>query len=160
MCGYINSTTYKEKVYSLLYVDDILLVGSSKEDLVNVKKLLSKKFDMKDLGESRKILRIDITRDRDQSILSISQSTQCEKVIRRFNLTNARPVTISIAQHFKRSAANSSSDTDIEFKQQMENVPYNQALRSLMYLMISTRPDLSYSVSLVSRYMVNPLKRH
>ena len=75
MCGYINSTTYKEKVYSLLYVDDILLVGSSKEDLVNVKKLLSKKFDMKDLGESRKILRIDITRDRDQSILSISQST-------------------------------------------------------------------------------------
>ena len=65
MCVYINSTTYKDKVYFLLYADDMLLVESYKEDLVHVKNLLSKEFDMKDLGESRKILGIDISRDRD-----------------------------------------------------------------------------------------------
>ena len=59
----------------LLYVDDMLFVGSSKDELVHIKDLLSKEFDMKDLEESRKILGIDITRDRDQSTLSISQST-------------------------------------------------------------------------------------
>ena len=97
MCVYINITTYKDKVYLLLYVDDMLLAGSSKEDLPHVKNLLSKEFDMKDLEESRKILGIDITRDRDQSIPSINQTTYCEKIIRRFNITNARPVTLPIA---------------------------------------------------------------
>ena len=62
MCVYINSTTYKDKVYLLLYVNDMLLVGSSKNDLVRVKYLLCNEFDMKDLEESRKI---DIIRDRD-----------------------------------------------------------------------------------------------
>ena len=42
MCVYINSTTYKDNVYLLLYVDDMLLVESSKEDLLHVKNLLSK----------------------------------------------------------------------------------------------------------------------
>ena len=144
MCVYINSTTYKKKVYLLLNVDDMLLAGSPKEDLVHVKNLLSKEFDMKDLGESRKILGIGITKDRNQPILNINQSTYCEKVIRRFNLTNARPVTLPIAQHFKLSVANSPSDTNIKHKQQMENVPYNQAMGSLMYLMIST--NLTYPI--------------
>ena len=65
ICVYINSRTYKDKVYLLLYVDDMLLARSSKDNLVHVKNLLSKEFDMKDLEESRKILGIDITRDRD-----------------------------------------------------------------------------------------------
>ena len=137
-------------------MDDILLAGSSKEELTHAKNLLSKEFDMKDLEESRKILEIDITRDRDQSKLSINQITYCEKMIRRFNLTNARTVTLPIARHFKLSTANSPSETDIEHQLQMENVPYNQAVGSLMYLMISTRSDLSYLASLVSRYLANP----
>ena len=115
---------------------------------------------MKDLRESKKILGIDIIRDRDQSTLSINQTSYCEKVIRRFNLTNARPVTLPIAHHFKLSAVNSPSETDIEHKLQMKNVPYSQAVGSLMYLMISTRPDLSYSASLVSKYMANSGRRH
>ena len=145
-----------ENVYLLLYVDDKLLAESSKDDLVHVKDLLSKEFDMKDMGESRNILRVDITRDRDQSILTSSQSTYCEKVIRRLNLTHVRPVTLLIEQHFKLPTANSHNDTNTEHKQQMENVPYSQVVGSLIYLMISTRPDLSYSVSLVNRYKVNP----
>ena len=115
---------------------------------------------MKDLGELRKILGIDITRDRNQSILSISQSTYCEKVIRRFNLTTVSPVTLPIAQNFKLFAYNSPSETYIEHKLKMENVPYSQVVGSLMYLMISTRPDLFYSANLVGRYMTNLGKRH
>lgn len=42
----------------------------------------------------------------------------------------------------------------------MAKVPYSQAVGSLMYLMIATRPDLSYATNLVSRYMFNPGKRH
>ena len=115
---------------------------------------------MKDLRESRKILGIDLNRNRDQSSLSISQATNCEKLVKRFNLSEAKPVTIPIAQHFKLSSASSPKDIDLEHKQQMERVPYSQAMGSLMYLMISTKPDLSYSTSLVSKYMFNPGRRH
>lgn len=39
MCVYVNQSTYKNKVYLLLYVDDMLLAGSSKKDLSHVKTL-------------------------------------------------------------------------------------------------------------------------
>ena len=42
----------------------------------------------------------------------------------------------------------------------MENVPYTNAIGTVMYSMISTRPDLAYSISLLSRYMSNPGKEH
>ena len=69
---------------------------------------------MKDLGESKKIIGIDIIKYRDQFILSISQSTYFEKVIiMRLNLTNAISVALPIAQHFELSAANSPNDTNL-----------------------------------------------
>ena len=42
----------------------------------------------------------------------------------------------------------------------MKKVPYSNAVRSLMYTMIGTRPDITYGVSLVSRFMSNPSKEH
>ncbi|XP_075487994.1 secreted RxLR effector protein 161-like [Primulina tabacum] len=42
----------------------------------------------------------------------------------------------------------------------MKNVPYSNAIGSVMYLMVSTRPDIAYSVSFLSRYMSNPSVYH
>ena len=42
----------------------------------------------------------------------------------------------------------------------MENVPYRQAVGSLMYLMVSTRPDLAAAVQQVSRFGANPGELH
>ena len=42
----------------------------------------------------------------------------------------------------------------------MENVPYSHAIGSVMYLMVSTRPDIAYAVSVLSRYMSNPGLTH
>jgi hypothetical protein len=43
---------------------------------------------------------------------------------------------------------------------EMKGIPYRSAVGSLMYAMVCTRPDLSFSVSLVSRYLENPGKAH
>ena len=42
----------------------------------------------------------------------------------------------------------------------MINIPYASAVGCLMCAMVLTRPDLSYAVSVVSRYMANPGKEH
>ncbi|KAK1643528.1 hypothetical protein QYE76_061333 [Lolium multiflorum] len=63
--------------------------------------------------------------------------------------------TEAIASVDKREVG--SSEDDIEY---MSRVPYSSAVGSLMYAMVCSRPDLSYAMSLVSRYMANPGKEH
>ena len=99
----------------------MLLAEKSKQDLTHVKNLLRREFDMKDMGEASKILGIEILRDKEQSSLSINQLSYCEKVLKRFNLNNARPITLPIAQYFKLSSANSPKDSDLEHQYQMSS---------------------------------------
>ena len=88
----------------------------------------------------------------------LSQKNYIEKVLRRFNMHDAKPVTTPLAAHFKLSSAESpTSETDVSY---MARVPYSSAVGSLMYAMICTRPDLAYAVSVVSRFMANPGKEH
>ncbi|XP_073132799.1 secreted RxLR effector protein 161-like [Henckelia pumila] len=42
----------------------------------------------------------------------------------------------------------------------MKNIPYSNAVGSIMYMMISTRPDISYALGLVSRFMSKPSREH
>ncbi|KAK9018712.1 hypothetical protein V6N11_033759 [Hibiscus sabdariffa] len=42
----------------------------------------------------------------------------------------------------------------------MSQIPYASAIRSIMYAMICTRPDLSYALSMTSRYQANPGEDH
>lgn len=56
----------------LLYVDDILVVGSSKYEINNLREKLSKEFEMKDLDAAKQILGMKITRDRNTYTLKLS----------------------------------------------------------------------------------------
>ena len=113
---------------------------------------------MKDLGAAKKILGIEILRDRNNNELSLTQKTYTNKVLCRFNMATSKVVSTPLAQHIKISARDSPKDpTD---RQVMSYVPYSNATGSLMYLMVCTRPDLAHSSSLVSRHMGNPGKIH
>lgn len=156
-CVYIKFVN-GSAVYLLLYVDDMLIAAKSKEHIATLKKLLSSEFDMKDLGAAKKILGMEITRDRKSGLLFLSQHNYIQKVLKRFNMQDAESVSTPIAPHFKLSAKQCpSTDEDIEY---MSKVPYSSAVGSLMYAMVCSRPDLSHAMSLVSRYMSNPGKEH
>ncbi|KAG8500752.1 hypothetical protein CXB51_002776 [Gossypium anomalum] len=157
-CVYFKKNNDGSFVYLLLYVDDMLIVAKDKGEIRKVKAQLSEEFEMKDLGPAKKILGMEILRDRKTSKLYLSQKGYIEKLLCRFNMRSAKPVSTPLAAHFRLSSALSpQSDDEIEY---MSHVPYSSAVGSLMYAMVCSRPDLSYAVSAVSRYMANPGKEH
>ncbi|CAM8990842.1 unnamed protein product [Rhodiola kirilowii] len=142
-----------DPVYLLLYVEDILLISKSVNKIQKLKKDLSREFKMKDLGKARKILGMIIERNRNDCFLEIHQKPYLEKVIAKYGNLNSKPVKVPLAPHFLLSKSQSPK-TDSEIVR-MEIVPYANVIGSLMYAMISTRLDLSYVISLLSRFMSN-----
>ncbi|KAF2314833.1 hypothetical protein GH714_036850 [Hevea brasiliensis] len=109
-------------------------------------------------GAAKKIWGMEITRHRSVGKLFLSQQAYVEKVLKRFNMNNAKPVTVPFAAHFKLSANMSpKTDEDIEH---MSCVPYLSTVGSIMYAMVCTHPDISHAVSVVSRYMTCLGKEH
>ena len=113
---------------------------------------------MKDLGEARKILGIEMTRNKQKRTLCLSQKTYLRKLIQKFGMTKAKAVSIPFAPHFKLSAAQ--SPTDKEDQEEMREIPYSSAVGSLMYNMVCTWLDLAHAMSVISRFMANPRKTH
>src|SRR3954471_32060 len=77
-------------VFLILYVDDILLSGNDIPMLEVVKDSLKNSFAMKDLGEADYILGIRIYRDRSRRLIGLNQSTYIDKVLKRFNMHEAK----------------------------------------------------------------------
>jgi len=67
-------------IMQLLYVDDMLVAGSSMKDIVNLKANLTKNFSMKDLDPARKFLGMRINRERKKTVESITDRVHEEGV--------------------------------------------------------------------------------
>ena len=68
-----------------------------------LKRKLANSFAKKDLGAAKQIFGMRINRDRKNRKLTLSQSEYIEKVLKRFNMHNAKLVGIPLASHFKLS---------------------------------------------------------
>ena len=113
----------ESKVYFLvLYVDDILLATDDKGLLHEVKQFLSKKFDMKDMGETSYVIGIKIHRDRFQGILGLSQETYINKFLEIFQMKDCSPSVSPIVKG-DRFNLNQCPKNDLE-REQMKNIPY------------------------------------
>jgi ATP-binding cassette subfamily B (MDR/TAP) protein 1 len=142
----------------LLYVDDILIAGKSKSTIAETKAMLKSEFEMKDLSAAKRLLGMDIRRDKSKGKLWLSQSQYIEKVLHRFHMSQAKPISTPLATHFKLST--SSGSLDVEEESYMSRVPYACTVGSLMYAMVCTRPDIAHAVSVVSCFMSKLDKEH
>jgi hypothetical protein len=132
-----------------LYVDDILIFGTNMDIINEVKSFLSKSFDMKDLGEADVILNIKLIKE--ESGITLSQSHYVEKVLSRFGYMDSKPSPTP----YDPSVTLRKNKNDIR-----DQLRYSQIVGSLMYLASATRPDISFVVSKLSRYMSNPGDDH
>ncbi|CAM8953748.1 unnamed protein product [Rhodiola kirilowii] len=136
----------------------MLIAGSSAQEVSKLKKQLSKRFAMKDLGEVKQILGMRIERDRKARKLHLSQAEYIKKILERFSMQDAKPVKIPLGNQITLSIRDSPKDQ--EERDYMQKTPYASAIGSLMYAMVCTRPDIAHAVGVVSRFMGNPGKKH
>ena len=144
-------------IFIALYVDDLFLVGEMLEEIKKVKAGMSTKFKMKDLGEARFLLGIEIRRQANGDILLV-QEKYARDVVKRFNMEGSKPV--SIPMELRTHLDISQQPVTDEERSEMVNVPYKSAIGTLMYLATCTRPDLSASVSELSKFSRNPGMAH
>ncbi|KAE8735271.1 DNA repair protein RAD51-like protein 1 [Hibiscus syriacus] len=130
-CAYFKRSGDNNFVILLLYVDDMLVAGPNKDHIEELKAQLAREFEMKDLGSANKILGI---------------------------LQDCKPISTPLSINFKLSSSVSPSSE--EERMEMSRVSYASAVRSLMFAMICTRPDIAQAVGVVSWYMANPSKEH
>uniref|UniRef100_A0A803Q0E8 Integrase catalytic domain-containing protein n=1 Tax=Cannabis sativa TaxID=3483 RepID=A0A803Q0E8_CANSA len=151
-CVYFN-----DHIYLLPYVDDILMVGKEKSRLNDLKVKLNEEFEMKDLGNAKRILGIDIHRPT-QNCITLSQSNYLQKVLHMFGMDKCKPVPTPFAQHFKLSASQSPNSETGRIK--MIRIPYASYVGSVIYSMVCTKPDLAHAMIVVSRYISDPGTEH
>ncbi|GKB28461.1 retrotransposon protein, putative, ty1-copia subclass [Tanacetum coccineum] len=100
-CVYFKEFAPGMYIYLLLYVDDMLIACKSKSKIEYTKGLLRKEFDMKELGPARKILSMEIFRDRGSQTLKVSQSGYVQKILNNYRVNNGKSVFVPLGAHFK-----------------------------------------------------------
>ena len=143
-CLYIK-TVNEKRVYLLLFVDDVLILGTEEKLVEELKQKLTKSFQMKDLGRVSNYLGINIRQDLEQGVTTLNQTNYLKNVLKRFNMEDCKPVSTPMEPNFVIQASKKSESHELENK-------CRQIIGSLMYAMVATRPDLSVPLSILSRY--------
>ena len=152
-CSKEPSLYRKEKKEDLLvvcvYVDDLLVTGSSLKSIITFKKEMARRFEMSDLGRLTYYLGIEV-RQTDEGIV-LSQDRYAKKILEEDGMNNCNLTHIHMDMNVKLSK--SSRKRDIDERE------YRRSIGCLRYL-LHTQPDLSFSVGMLSRYMQQPKESH
>ncbi|CAI7793286.1 unnamed protein product, partial [Closterium sp. NIES-54] len=148
---FLRTDTSLPPFYILVYVDDLVFATADTAGLAHVKSELQKRHTCTDLGELCSYLGLQITRDRAQRTITLTQSHMVQQVLQRFGFTYSSPQATPLSTRHSLSAL--PLDESVE-----SSGPYPMLVGCLMYLMTCTRPDLAYPLSILARYVA--LGRH
>lgn len=141
-------------VFILAYVDDCLMAAPKGNTAVldDIIARLQAAFDIRDLGEATVFLGMEITRERSDRHLHVTQTRYITELVGKYNLLEGRTRNIP----FSPSTPLESEGTLLD----REHCSYSELIGSLLYLTICTRPDIAWSVGALARFMSAPTKEH
>ena len=146
------------KIILPVYIDDLTFASKDTALIDKAVEDLSKVFKLRDLGETRFLLGIEITRDRKKRTISLSQHQYVVDLLERYGMQDCNPVGTPLPPGIKLSKKMAPQNAEeIAF---MREVPYLSAIGSLQYLATMTRPDIQYAVSYLARFNHNPGPQH
>ena len=140
---FIKQSPKKKIIALIVYVDDIIVTEDDVKEMQNLKRKLAKKFEIKDLGNLRHFLGIEVTRSK-KGIYVTQKKYIIEMLI-------CKPAGTPIDQNHQLGAITKGIPVDKE--------RYQRLVRRFIYLS-HMRPDIEYVVSIVSQFMHSPLECH
>lgn len=132
-----------------IYVDDLIVTGSEVAGIQDFKHQMMKEFEMVDLGLLSYYLGIEVKQEKER--ITLKQSGFANRILQQFGMGDCNPCKCPMEPKLQLG-----KDTGGEL---VDPTEYRRIIGSLRYL-LHTRPDLSYSVGLVSRYMERPTILH
>jgi hypothetical protein len=146
------------RIFMPVFVDDITLAGNNASSINSVIQELSSHFKLRDLGPTTQLLGMEIHRDRPNRTLSLSQSQFILDLIQQHGLQDSKPVSTPLNPG-SRLSTSMSPQNDSEAAE-MSQYPYISVVGSLMYLALTTRPDIAYAAGVLARFNSNPGLAH
>ena len=140
-----------------LFVDDGLLCSNQKEVLDAILEYVRTEFDMSIIPADR-FLGLDITRNRKERQLFLTQEDAILRIMVKFNMTECNPKAVPSDPHTRLTKLMAPKD-QMEAAE-MAAIPYREAVGSLMYVMVMTRPDIAFAVGQVAQFCQNPGQAH
>ncbi|KAI5325055.1 hypothetical protein L3X38_034129 [Prunus dulcis] len=139
----------KSSIFLLVYVDDIIITGTDTATISIIKNLLHQRFHLKDLGDLKYFLGIEVSRS--PKGLYLSQRKYALDILKDSGLIGARPTFFPMEQNLKLN------NEDGELLHNPET--YRRLVGRLIYLTI-TRPDIVHTVHILSQFMQSPRTTH
>ena len=136
-------------VQILVYVDDLMITGNSPSAIQEFKNYLSTCFHMKDLGQAKYFLGLEIARS--PAGIYLCQQKYALDIVTEDGLLGCKPAGSPIDQNHRLALAKSPPMTNPE--------KYRRLVGRLIYLSF-TRPDLSYAIHILSQFMQKPKEDH
>jgi Reverse transcriptase (RNA-dependent DNA polymerase)/gag-polypeptide of LTR copia-type/Integrase core domain/GAG-pre-integrase domain/Domain of unknown function (DUF4219)/Zinc knuckle len=146
---YVKKTGSNDFLLVCIYVDDMIYMGSNQDLIEKFKESMKRKFEMTDLGVLKYFLGLEVTQD-DEGIF-VSQRKYAKDLLSKFNLGNCNAVSTPMNAKEKLIKEDGSPLADA--------AKYRSLVGGLIYL-THTRPDISFPVGVVSRFMHNPTRHH
>lgn len=132
-----------------MYVDDLMFTGNNERMMTVFKRSMKEEFDNTDLGKMHFFLGIEVVQKRDG--IFICQKKYASEVLLRFGLNECNPVTNPMVPDQKLHKDETGNKVNETY--------FKQIIGSLMYF-TAMRPDLVFTVSLLSRFMSCPTNLH
>lgn len=144
----------KKRIFIVSHVDDCLIIGPSLGEINTLKGRLHRVYAIEDLGPARLFLGVKIDRDRPKRLLWLSQSHYILEALKQFNLQSLKSASIPLQPNVLVTAPKEKPVSSQDFKL------YQRIIGTVMYLMVQTRPDISFPVQWLSRALQGPSLGH
>lgn len=142
----------------LVHVDDCMIAGTSITLILRFKMEIAKFVTITGLGKLHWILGIEVKRIWERRTIHLSQHLYINSMLRRYGLQDLKPVSLPMETSIRLTSAQSPTTTqEITY---MHNIPYQEAVGSLMYTSLGTHPDITYAVQTISQFSKSPGQAH
>jgi hypothetical protein len=137
----------------LLYVDDTLIFTIDQATMDTLKRELHSMYKMTEAGTPKLFLGIELEHEPNE--IRIHQRRYINSILKCFGMESCKPVATPLPPHAKLSRDTNEEPLDTE-----ERAAYKSLVGTLIYLMVCSRPDLAYAMSVLSKYLDKPTRDH